>query len=346
MYDLLIVGAGLTAATLVARLRTRLRICVLDGRPHLAGNCFDRTHQGTWVHQYGPHIFHCSDAKVIAFLSGFTQWVPYTHEVLAEIQEDGALRRVPFPYCRQTARVLGRELATHEIIDAFFRGYSEKMWDLSWEDLPESIRGRIPLDVSEQPMYHRDEFVALPKAGYTRMIKNMLDGCELFLGVGPLEWTHMEARQVVYTGRADLVPVPGQTITIAQQQALELSYRTSDIDLAPETWEDEAVSVHACTRHRAWTRKTCYARMTGGSSALVGTEYPRRGTNGEWVPLYPLETAITRTRYKALAQAVHAAYPQMRLAGRLGSYRYLDMHQTVRDALALADALMGDRGNS
>src|SRR3954453_13700001 len=98
MYDLLIVGAGITAATLVACLRDRYRICVVDCRPHLGGNCFDEASEGSQIHRYGPHIFHSPSTRITTFLSTFTRWVPYTHKVIAEIQDQGALRQVPFPY--------------------------------------------------------------------------------------------------------------------------------------------------------------------------------------------------------------------------------------------------------
>jgi UDP-galactopyranose mutase len=143
MYDLLIVGAGLTAATLAARLKHRKRIVVIDCRLHLGGNCFDFKSEGSFVHRYGPHIFHSPDPRITTFLAQFTQWIPYTHSVTAEVKFGDKLQYVPFPFCRQTADALSRNLDSEEIIDVFFRGYSEKMWGVPWESLPKSIRRRV-----------------------------------------------------------------------------------------------------------------------------------------------------------------------------------------------------------
>jgi UDP-galactopyranose mutase len=376
MYDLLIVGAGLTAATLAAVLKRQMRICVVDWRTHLGGNCFDEHVAGSRVHRYGPHIFHCSDERIVKFLSQFTEWMAYEHRVVAEIEDERpktkderaagetpALRYVPFPYCGATVRALGRQLSAEEVVEIFFRGYSRKMWGMDWGELPASVRGRVPRELSAVPRYYRDSFVALPRWGYTRMMENMLDGVEVILGVGPEEWVEIPAREVVYTGRADLIPVPGGTATLAERARLELDYRTVDIVFGEEHWPHEAVCVHSCTMERAWTRKTNYAVMTGGGkderqktkdecaggggeppkggtpNAVVSTETPRAARAEELTPFYPVEVAENRRKYEALAGLIRLAYPHVHLAGRLGTYRYLDMHQAVAQARTLAETL-------
>jgi UDP-galactopyranose mutase len=336
MYDLLIVGAGLTAATLAARLKGRLQICVIDCRNHLGGNCFDDCSDGSFVHHYGPHIFHSPSTRVTSFLGKFTEWVPYSHKVTAEIEERGELRYVPFPYCRQTAAFLGRELNKEEIIDTFYRGYSQKMWGGPWEALPQSIQARVPKNTLDKPSYYRDQFVALPKFGYTRMIGNMLDGVELILGAPADEWTKITAQTIIYTGRPDLIPLPGQAISVAEANDLQLNFRTLDIRFAPESWPDSSACLHACTLKRDWTRKTNYSRMTGGNSRIISTEWPRQAARADATPYYPIETPEYQSRYAALSQEVVRHYPNLHLEGRLGSYRYLDMYQAVGRALNLA----------
>lgn len=339
MYDLLVVGAGITAATLVARLKPRLRICVMDCRPHLGGNCFDESSDGTLLHRYGPHIFHSPSPRIVTFLSGFTDWTLYRHSVLAEVEDAGRIRQIPFPYCRQTVDCLGRELSEQEIIDTFFRPYSEKMWGMPWDDLPLSIRGRVPKNTAERPLYHRDQFVALPKYGYTRMMENMLDGAKLLLGAPPTEWTRIGAKTVIFTGRPDLIPVPGELVSMGERHGLTLNFRTLDISFAAEAWTHDATCLHACHRRVPWTRRTCQSRLTGGASPLVSTEIPRQAAANELTPFYPVEIQQNRKRFSALSEKVRAAYPNLHLAGRLGSFRYLDMYQAVGQGLALAESL-------
>src|SRR5262249_11485023 len=152
--------------------------------------------------------------RIVSFLERFTQWTPYTHKVTAEISLGQEFRYVPFPYCKKTAECLGRQLSREEIIDAFYRGYSQKMWGKPWEALPQSIQARVPKDTADEPSYYRDQFVALPRHGYTRMLENMLDGVELLLAAPPNEWTKISARTTVYTGRPDLIPIPDEPVSI------------------------------------------------------------------------------------------------------------------------------------
>jgi UDP-galactopyranose mutase len=339
MYDLLIVGAGITAATLVAQLKDQLRICVVDCRKHLGGNCFDESASGSYVHRYGPHIFHCPSPRIVAYLSQYTEWIPYTHTVVAEVFDAHRFHYVPFPYCRKTAQLLGRELSDDQVTELFFRSYSQKMWGMPWDQLPSSITRRIPRKLTDLPVYYRDDFVALPRLGYTHMIENMLDGGELILGAPSDEWTKIAAETIVYTGRPDLIPRPGESVSIGERENLQLQFRTLDIDFAAEQWPHDAISLHACTLHRAWTRKTSFARMTGGTSPIVSTEFPHQAHREDLTPYYPIESADNRATFAKLSDTIKACYPSLHLAGRLGSYRYFDMYQAVGQAMALTQRL-------
>lgn len=340
MYDLLIVGAGLTAATIAARLKHQLRICVIDCRSHLGGNCFDYQSNGSFIHRYGPHIFHSPSSRITEFLEQFTQWIPYTHHVTAEIEDGGAFQYVPFPYCRLTADRLGRSLVNDEIIEKFYRGYSQKMWGMAWDQLPEFIRGRVPMNIEDRPAYYRDHFVALPRYGYSSMIENMFDGVELILGAPSREWINIQARNIVYTGRADLIPVPGQDICFGEFLGLQLEFRTLDICLARDSWQHDSACLHACTMQRRWTRKTRFAQLTGGNSELISTEYPLQALYSDISPYYPIETPENQLRHTQLCKEIYHHYPHIRLAGRLGSYRYFDMYQAIGHALKLSERLL------
>ena len=97
MYDWVIVGAGFTGAVIAERCATQLnqKVLVVDRRPHIGGNAYDyRDEAGGLVHKYGPHFFHTNSERVWTYLSKFTEWRPYEHRVLAEI--DGKLVPVPF----------------------------------------------------------------------------------------------------------------------------------------------------------------------------------------------------------------------------------------------------------
>lgn len=341
VYDLLIVGGGISAATLCACLKQTMRICVLDTRRHIGGNCYDYRSHGTYVHQYGPHIFHSSSRYVVEFLSKYTEWIPYHHSVAAEVEDNDVLKLVPFPYCKLSSQILGRSLDEAEVLDMFFREYSLKMWGLEWDALPQVIKGRVPKDTRDYPMYYPNQFVAMPKLGYSRMIENMFDGVELVLGTGAEEWTQILARRVIYCGRPDRISVPSQRISYGELHDLELDFRSLEITFRPEKWPHQAAIINFCTSLRKHTRKTSYAKLTGGDSECVSYELPVAATVDDLAPYYPIPLDRNIRRYAKLRDLVLADYPNLRFCGRLGTYKYLDMYQAVGQALALAKEFLG-----
>lgn len=347
MFDLLIVGAGITAATLVARLKSRYRIAVVDTRQHLGGNCADYATQGTLVHQYGPHLFHTPNREIVEFLGRYTNWVPYTHSVTAEIEHEGELRRCSFPYSRQAAQELGVELTPEQVVDRFFKGYSRKMWGREWEQLPASITSRVPKDTQDRPLYFPGQFVALPEAGYTEMLRRMFEGVELILGAHEHAWTEIAATRVVYCGRPDRIPVPQDPArrmygNLARDKGAHwLEYVSLNLEWRVGGWGVETPVLNFCHRKTPYTRFTRYSALTGGSSSIIGLETPVQMvpvTNT--APYYPVPTQENQDLYRALSTRVLRDYPNMVLAGRLGKNQYLDMHQAVGAALALSEQLI------
>src|SRR3546814_9082122 len=88
-FDYLIVGAGFAGSVLAERLARGLnkRVLVVDRRPHIAGNAYDyHDESGVLIHRYGPHIFHTNAQRIVDYLSQFTEWRPYEHRVLAQVE--------------------------------------------------------------------------------------------------------------------------------------------------------------------------------------------------------------------------------------------------------------------
>ncbi len=203
-YDALIVGAGFAGSVMAERMASSgKRVLVVDRRPHVAGNAYDRLDAaGVLMHQYGPHIFHTNSADVFDYLSRFTAWRPYEHRVLAQIGDT----LVPMPINRTTLNALyGLDLSSDEAAEAylasraepverirtsedvvvnaigrelyelFFRGYTRKQWGLDPSELDKSVTARVPTRTNTDDRYFTDTFQAMPADGYTRMFENMLD---------------------------------------------------------------------------------------------------------------------------------------------------------------------------
>lgn len=330
-YDYLIVGAGITAATCAATLSPRgKRILVVDTRPHIGGNCYDYKAAGSFVHQYGPHIFHTPNPSVSMFLSKFTEWTNYSHSVCAEIVVGGTPRLVPFPYSSETEAALGASLDDQQIIDYFFRGYSKKMWGREWEDMPASIRNRVPKR-QERSNYFPNEFVGMPKDGFTSMMERMFEKVDVLLGVSQGAWQVLakQAKEIIYTGRVDLLP------GVAEHEAHFLKHRTLDIGMSTDAkWIVDQPVLNLCHLGRKETRMTNIAKLTGGYSKVVLVETPREAEMLETAPFYPMTWKEEQAKHRTLLERAKRIYPNMHFLGRLATYRYLDMHQAVGAALA------------
>src|SRR3989344_4201708 len=88
MKPILVVGAGISGATIAERFATQLnrQVLVVEKRDHIGGNCYDfMNSDGLLVPKYGPHLFHTNDQGVWDYVSRFTEWHPYEHRVLSNI---------------------------------------------------------------------------------------------------------------------------------------------------------------------------------------------------------------------------------------------------------------------
>lgn len=335
-YDFVLVGAGISSAAFCATL-PMARCLVLETRDHIAGNCYDYLDKGTYIHKYGPHIFHTPNTDIVEFLSRFTEWNTYEHSVDAEVLIRNVHHLVPFPYSLETEKALMESLSDQEIVDAFFRDYSKKMWGKDWDSLPASIRNRVPKR-QERSNYFPDQFVGMPRNGWTSMVNEMFgDRVTVRTGVDSKEWIKYLERgeRVVYCGRLDRIPGARR----------DLSYRHLDIKTQPiaDQWNTQSGScspvINVCHDQDPVTRKTCYRLMTGGISDLCTVETPVAPSKDELAPFYPDITADEADIVADMKDRILDLYPNLVLLGRLASHKYLDAHQAVGLARKCAKAI-------
>ena len=200
MYDWLIVGAGFAGSVLAERLASAAQRAGAADRParHIGGNAYDRYDEaGVLIHQYGPHIFHTNSKQIFDYLSQFTDWRPYEHRVLAEV--DGKL--VPIPINLDTVNTLYGLTSPRNELEDWFAARAEPVAEIrTSEDVvvsavgPRALRevlprlhpqamGPRPLRARQvgdraradphqprRPLFQR-QFQFMPKHGYTRMFE-------------------------------------------------------------------------------------------------------------------------------------------------------------------------------
>jgi UDP-galactopyranose mutase len=370
-YDSLVVGAGYAGSIVAERLAAELdhRVLVIDRRDHIAGNAFDYYDEhGVQVHRYGPHIFHTNSEKVVEYLSRFTEWRPYEHRVVANV--DGKL--LPMPINRDTINGLyGLELATEEQVEAFyasrreerplmqtsedavvakvgwelyekfFRGYTRKQWELDPKDLHASVCARIPIRTNTDDRYFTDIWQKMPADGYTAMFERILDHPNIEVRLSTdyeAVRDEVEHSHLVWTGPID---------EFFGHRFGPLPYRSLHFDLETHDTPDGGYlfptgSINEPSELVAFTRRTEFRRLAGQEGmarSTIAVEYPR----SEGDPYYPIPREQNRAlfkRYRALADEIAN---EVTFVGRLANYQYLNMDQVTAQALATFERMVSER---
>lgn len=357
--DLIIVGAGFYGATIAEHAaREGFRVSVLDRRPHIGGNAFTYADPATGVevHKYGPHIFHTNSAEVVEYLSRFTTWVPYEHRVWTN--SGGHVFPMPInlaTICLFTGRHLSPDearawvaghaggvaeaanleekaisLIGRPLYEAFIRDYTKKQWQTDPRALPAEIITRLPVRFNFDNRYFNDTYQQMPEHGYTPIFEKMLTSPNVAVHLG-VDW--FEAREgapdvpVVYTGPIDRYF--GERLGALGWRTIDFEYEVHDGDFqgcAVMNYADESVP---------WTRIAEFKHFAPWRPPLEKTVIAReysRFARAEDEPYYPINLAEDRARYDGY-KALAAAEKRVVFGGRLGTYRYLDMHQAIGAAL-------------
>lgn len=360
-YDYLIVGAGFAGSVLAERLASVLdkRVLVIDRRPHIAGNAFDHYNEaGVLVHRYGPHIFHTNAKRIVDYLSHFTQWRPYEHRVLAQVNDQQvpipinlttlnmlyglnldeeqaaeflASRAEPVEHIRTSEDVVVNQIG-RELYETFFRGYTRKQWGLDPSKLDKSVTARVPTRTNTDDRYFTDSFQMMPQDGYTVLFENLLNHPNITLQLDvdfEALRDQIDYHHLIYTGPID--EYFGYQLGKLPYRCLRFEHKTFD----QAVFQPVGV-VNYPSEDVPYTRITEYKYLTGQRHPKTSVTYEFPTDQGD--PYYPIpraENTELYRRYRALADAT----PGVTFLGRLGSYRYYNMDQVVGQALATFEHL-------
>lgn len=362
--DTLIVGAGFAGAVTARELaEAGERVLVIDKRPHIGGNAYDRLDaDGVLVHEYGPHIFHTNSERVFEYLSRFTAWRPYEHRVLA-VPDARSGKSYPLPINRTTInRLYGLDLdeagvaaflervrepkdpirtsedvvlnsVGRDLCEKFFRGYTRKQWGLDLSELAGGVAARIPTRTNDDDRYFTDKFQAMPAEGYTKMFERLLGHPNISVR------TSVEYRQIVSACDVRRTVFSGPVDEYYGHRFGRLPYRSLRFEHQhlKDTAQLQAVGTVNYPNDHAYTRITEFKHLTGQQHA--GTSIVREIPSAEGDPYYPIPNPANEAlfkRYEALAETESDVF----FIGRLAQYRYYNMDQVVGAALGLAKKLV------
>ena len=357
-----IVGAGFTGAVIANRLaESGHTVSVFESRPHLAGNCHTErdTETGVMLHAYGPHIFHTDHERAWSFVTGFGDFMPYVNRVKAitrdrvfslpinlltinqffdktmgpaearEYLETIADHSIANPanFKEQALKFVGRDL-----YEAFFEGYTRKQWGMDPVALPASILKRLPVRFNYDDNYYSHRYQGIPRDGYTALVERMLDV--------PRVDVQLNSRfDPAQKGDFDHVFFSGPIDAWFDYAWGRLAYRTLDFEVfrAQGDYQGNAV-INYCEERVPFTRITehkHFAPWELHDKTVCYREFSRACGEDD-VPYYPIRLAggiELLEHYVSLAQQEK----NVTFAGRLGTFRYLDMDVTIQEALDISD---------
>ena len=373
-YDLVVVGSGLFGLTIAEQAASRwgLRVAIVERRSHLGGNAYSEIdpETGIEVHKYGAHLFHTSNERVWEYVNRFTSFTSYVHRVWTTV--DGVVYPMPVNLgtinqffsaaygpdearaliAQQAAEVDGQEITDFEskgvslvgrpLFEAFFKNYTAKQWQTDPKDLPASIISRLPVRYNYDSRYFNDKYEGLPVDGYTSWMERMVasDLIDVYLDTdffdpeNPLNKAAVVGKvPVVYTGPVD---------RYFDYSAGDLSWRTVDFEKeVVDTGDYQGCSVmNYGDIDVPFTRIIEFRhfhpeRDYQDEKTVIFREFSRFADHGD-EPYYPVNTAQDRERleqYRELMKNEDRVF----FGGRLGTYKYLDMHMAIASALTMLD---------
>ena len=380
MYDCIIVGAGIAGATVARKLaeESNKKVLVLERRNHIGGNCYDKPDDhGILIHEYGPHIFHTGDEGVREFLSRFTKWYDFGHEVVAKvgdqlipvpfnlntlhmvydkekaerlekklIEEYGLDSRVPIMKLRESTDADVREIADYVYKNVFLY-YTMKQWGQTPEEISPEVTGRVPVVISYDNRYFKDKYQSVPVDGFTPMFEAMLDhpNIEVRTGVDCSDVLDFEDGKIYFekaefTG--DLV-YTGALDELFDCKFGRLPYRSLNFKfehLDQDSFQDHSVVNYTVSED--FTRITEFKFLTGQKDTdgtTIVREYPfaYTGAEGE-IPYYAILNAENEALYEEY-RLLTEDFDKFHLLGRLAEYKYYNIDAMCRKAMELAEEI-------
>lgn len=381
MFDCIVVGAGVAGCAAARELaEAGKNVLILEKREHIGGNTYDEKDEyGVLVHRYGPHVFHTEKEAVFKYLSRFTDWYRFEHQVVANVY--GKLLPIPFNlntlfmvYDGEKAKRLEEKLKARYpigtkvpilklkeqedaelteladyVYEHVFLHYTMKQWGKKPEEISPKVTARVPVLVDYDNRYFQEPYQGVPKDGFTVLFKNMLrhDNIQVCTGIDAkevLSLRKMTEGGVIYYKEK---PFAGDVIYTGPADALfdwkygELPYRSLDFEFEHFEKDDyQGHSVVNYTVEEAFTRITEFKHLTG--QKISGTTIVKEYPRAFTSQEQIPYYCIDCPENQALYEKYRkdaALFPRLHLLGRLAEYKYYNIDAMVERALAYCEKL-------
>ncbi|ANK62549.1 UDP-galactopyranose mutase [Loigolactobacillus backii] len=360
-YDYLVVGAGLFGATFAYEAAKRGKtVKVIEKEDHIGGHIYTKNVDGINVHVYGAHIFHTSNKDIWDYVNQFAEFNRYTNSPIANYK--GEIFNMPFnmntfnkmwgvitpeeaqaKIDEQRQEMAGKKPANLEeqaisligrdVYEKLVKGYTEKQWGKKATDLPAFIIRRLPVRLTYDNNYFNDAYQGIPIGGYTQIIEKMLADDKITVETGVDFFANKaqylkDSPKVIFTGMIDQY----FDYQLGTLEYRSLHFETEELD--QPNYQGNAV-VNYTDAETPYTRiiehKHFEFARGNKKKTIITKEFPKTWQKGD-EPYYPVNNKENNglfAQYKELA----ATQPNVVFGGRLGQYKYYDMHQVIQTAL-------------
>jgi len=369
-FKFLIIGAGLSGTVLANRLIQQLDcdIDIWDERNHIGGNCHTARDEktGIMVHRYGPHIFNTDKKEIWDYVNSFMEFRPYVHRVKA--MSNGKVYSLPVnlhtinqlfekTFTPSEAKLYLETLADKSIADpqnfeeqalrfignelyqAFFYGYTKKQWGCEPTELPASILKRIPVRFNYDDNYHNNIYTGIPVDGYSALIEKFIDNERIHVSLSKKFSSNTDVSgydHIFYTGPID---------AWFDYKYGRLGYRTVTFETIYGDGDMQGVTqMNYCDPDVPHTRITEHKHFTyweQHDKTICFKEFSKE-TGLDDIPYYPKRLHDDKAlllKYRADAESLL----RTSFLGRLATYRYMDMHHVIGEALEFSKIFISSK---
>lgn len=377
-YDVYVIGCGLTGSVIARALAcSGKKVCIFEKRGHIAGNLYDEKNQyGIVIQKYGPHAFHTTKKFLYDYLLQFGEWLPYRLTAMVYMNS----KFTPSPFNHQTiddyftpqkayeikSRINecfpNKQYATIvELLESYdpvikeyadylykydYSLYTAKQWGIPVADIDHSVLRRVPVRFSYGTGYFNDEYQAIPRNGYTDIVRAILnnENITIKLNTNACDYLKIDNQSLLINGQQTMVPViyTGALDELMEYRYGKLPYRSLRFEYETLKMDSfQNAPIVAYPQEPGYTRITEYKKLPVQNVSGVTTiakEYPVQAVN-TIEPYYPLLTADNLRIYEKYLQDV-SAVRNLYVCGRLGDYKYYNMDETLERALQVCEKLI------
>lgn len=353
-YDFLIIGSGFFGSICAYDLNKRgYKVCVIDSRNHIGGNCYTERRDDINIHTYGPHIFHTSNEEVWAWINQFVKFNNFRLNPVANYK--GELYSLPFNMWtfnrlwgvstpEEAKKIINLQsnnigeptnleeqaikLVGQDVYNKLIKGYTSKQWKKHPKDLPKEIITRLPVRFTFDGNYFNDKYQGIPIGGYTQIFERLLEGIEVRLSTDYFSNNLPKHNKVIYTGPID---------RFFNYKFGQLEYKTTKFDhkkfetnnyqgTALMNYTDEEIEYTRVIEHK-------HFENSNSNGTWVSWEYPTDYKAGINEPYYPVNDKLNSEIYQKYKKEAAKLKHKVLFGGRLAEYKYYDMHQVIESAL-------------